>query len=175
MARKSCLVWSEPRASLLLPQSQIQRQATTNMPPSPLKMVQGFFTVASGFLHGVSEFGQTVEGCRDGPTECPLAALSRFLAEFGRRKGGSAKAARQEPERVGSATPLHRSQYQESAAVTSTGGRKPICVTCCGPPHLRRNRTSANLLRTHRPKYRTAQGTQHALPPLQARQAKFRG
>jgi len=25
-------------------------------------MVQGFFTVASGFLHGVSEFGQTVEG-----------------------------------------------------------------------------------------------------------------
>jgi hypothetical protein len=44
---------------------------------------------------------------REGPTECPLAALSRFPAEFGRRKGGSAQATRQEPARVG---PKHRMQ-----------------------------------------------------------------
>src|SRR5262245_9618298 len=34
---------------------------------------------------------------------------------------------------------------------------------CSAPPHLRRNRTSANLLRTHRPKERTAGGNGH--PP----------
>src|SRR5262249_13734224 len=37
--------------------------------------------------------------------------------------------------------------------VTSTGERKPICVACCGPAHLRTYRNSANLLRSHRPKY----------------------
>ena len=37
----------------------------------------------------------------------------------------------------------------------SPGGVSSMSVTCSGPPHLCTERTPANLLRTHRPQYRT--------------------